>query len=243
MADTRARLRQVVFAALDHGAAVQQATDLLELGPGFDDPLLVDFDLADFTAPVGPDTYVEVCAPTTQDHPLARWLRRVGGSAGWVLSTQVPSLTGIRQRCAEHGVRIAVQTTAMGRDIIQLHPKDAGLMLELDALLPHDAWFWDDLPAAQAAQASRSAKADDIVAVDIAADDPARLAALWSVILGIDPPVPAGDGADLAFGTRTIRFVPAAGDRTGIVAVDVHAADRAVAGQSGELCQTRIRFT
>ena len=34
----------------------------------------------------------------------------------------------------------------MGHDIIQLHPLDVGVLLELDAFLPRDAWFWDDLP-------------------------------------------------------------------------------------------------
>lgn len=238
-----ARLRQVCFATLDHEAGVQQATKLLDLGPGFADPLLADWNLADFTAPVGPDTYVEVLAPTLADHPVARWLHRAGGSAGWVLSTQVPSLSGVRERAAQHGVRIAVETTALGRNIVQLHPKDAGIMLELDELLPRDAWFWDDMAAAQAAHAGRTAKVDDIVAVEIAAADPAPLASVWAAIIGIDPPVPAGEGADLKFGSRTIRFRPALDGRTGIVAVDVHAVDRDnVAGQAGELCHTLIRF-
>jgi len=82
-----AELRQVGFATLDHEAAVRTATELLALGPGFGDPLLAAVHLADFTAPVGPDTYVEVLAPTTPDHSVARWLGRVGGSSGWVLST------------------------------------------------------------------------------------------------------------------------------------------------------------
>ena len=51
------------------------------------------------------------------------------------------------------------------------------------------------------------------------------------------------DRAALAFGRRTIRFVPARGGRTGIVAVDVHATDREhETGQHGELCHTKIRF-
>jgi hypothetical protein len=71
------------------------------------------------------------------------------------------------------------------------------------------------VPAAQAAQASRSTKADDILAVDVA----------------------------VAFSSRTIRFVPAAGGRAGIVTVDVHATDRErVAGLEGDLCNTVIRF-
>jgi len=238
-----AELRQVGFAALDHAAAVRTATELLELGPGFGDPLLAELHLADFTAPIGPDTYIEVLAPTAPDHSIVRWLGRVGGAAGWVLSTQVPSLDGVAERAAEHGVRIAVQTQAMGHDIIQLHPLDVGVLLELDAFLPRPAWFWDDLPAAQAAQASRSTKADDILAVDVAVPDPAAMAATWAAIIGLEPPTPTPDGAAVAFSARTIRFVPAAGGRTGIVAVDVHATDRErVAGEKATLCGTVIRF-
>ena len=180
-----AELRQVGFAALDHAAAVRTATELLALGPGFGDPLLAALHLADFTAPVGPGTYLEVLAPTTPDHSVARWLSRVGGSSGWVLSVQVPSLDGVKERAAEHGVRIAVETQAMGHDIIQLHPLDAGVLLELDAFLPRDAWFWDDLPAAQAAHAARTAQADNIVAVEVAVDPAAGLRE------------PGRDGADL----------------------------------------------
>src|ERR1700689_3660586 len=221
-----AELRQVGFATLDHPAAVRAATELLELGPGFGDPLLAAVHLADFTAPIGPDTYVEVLAPTTPDHSVARWLGRVGGSSGWVLATQVPSLDGVQQRAAEHGVRIAVQTQAMGHDIVQLHPLDVGV-----------------LPAAKAAHARRSAKADDILAVDVAVEHPAAMAATWASIIGLEPPVPTAVGAEIAFTRRTIRFVPPTAGRTGIVAVDVHAADRAhVAGQQGDLCNTLIRF-
>jgi hypothetical protein len=244
-----AELRQVGFAALDHPAAVRTATELLALGPGFGDPLLAALHLADFTAPVGPGTYLEVLAPTTPDHSVARWLSRVGGSSGWVLSIQVPSLDGVKKRAAEHGVRIAVETQAMCHDIIQLHPLDAGVLLELDAFLPRDAWFWDDLPAARAAHAARTAQADDIVAVEVAVDpaaglrDPVAMAQTWAAIIGIGPPVATADGAARSFGHRTIRFVPARAGRTGIVAVDVRATDRAHGtGVSGELCNTLIRF-
>ena len=238
-----AELRQVGFATLDHPAAVQTAIELFELGPGFDDPLLAVRHLADFTAPIGPYTYVEVLAPTTEDHSVARWLRKVGGASGWVLSTQVPSLAGVRERAAEHNIRVAVESNALGHDIIQLHPLDVGgVLLELDEFLPRTAWFWDDMPDAIAAQASRTAKADDIVAVDVAVDDPAAMASLWATIIGIDPPVTVGDGAAISFSSRTVRFVPSTG-RHGIVAVDVHLTDRDNGpGESGELCNTQIRF-
>jgi len=228
-----AELRQVGFATLDHPAAVRAATGLLELGPGFGDPVLDTLHLADFTAPLGPDTYVEVLAPTTPDHSVARW----------VLATQVPSLDGVQERAAERGVRVAVQTQAMGHDIVQLHPLDVGVLLELDEFLPRSGWFWDDLPAAKAAHARRSAKADDILAVDVAVEHPAAMAATWAAIIGLEPPVRTADGAEIAFTRRRIRFVLPTAGRTGIVAVDVHATDRThVAGQQGHLCHTLIRF-
>jgi hypothetical protein len=121
---------------------------------------------------------------------MTRWLSRVGGASGWVLSTQVPSLDGVNERAAEHGVRIAVQAQAQGRRIVQFHPLDLGVLLELDEFLPRGAWFWDDLEAAQAAQASRSTKVDDIVAADVAAQDPAAMAATWAAIIGLAPRLP-----------------------------------------------------
>ena len=174
-------------------------------------------------------------------------VRTPGGASGWVLSTQVPSLDGVKERAAEHGVRIAVETQVMGHDIVQLHPLDVGVLLELDAFLPRGEWFWDDMPAAKAAHAGRSTKADNIVAVDVAVDaaagGPAAMAATWAAIIGLEPPVATADGAAIAFSSRTIRFVPARAGRTGIVAVDVHATDRDHGvGQAGELCHTLIRF-
>jgi hypothetical protein len=238
-----ADIRQVGFGTLDHAAAVAAATALLELGPGFGDPLLAEVGLAGFTAQLGPDTYIDVLAPRSPDHPVARWLRKAGGSSGWVLAVQVPSLAGVRERAAEAGVRVAVETTAMGHGIIQLHPQDAGgVLLELDEFLPRDRWFWDDLPDAVAAREHLSTRADDILAVDVAVADPAAMARTWAAIIGTGPPAIDGDRAVLAFGTRIVRFVPGAG-RDGIVAVELHAINRETgAGQHGELCNTLIHF-
>jgi hypothetical protein len=137
-------------------------------------------------------------------------------------------------------VRTATELLALGPGFAD------PLLAELDAFLPRDGWFWDDLPAAQAAQSARTTKADDILAVDVAVTgprDPAALTRTWAAIIGIEPPVATADGAALAFGRRTIRFVPAQGGRTGIVAVDVHATDREHGtGQRGVLCHTMINF-
>jgi len=102
---------------------------------------------------------------------------------------------------------------------------------------------WDDLETARAAQASRSTKVDNIVAVDVAAHEPGEMAATWAALIGLAPPVRTPDGAEIAFGSRTVRFVPASASRTGIVAIDTHATDREHGGGGqGELCHTLIRF-
>ena len=242
-----AELRQVGFATLDHQAAVRTATELLALGPGFDDPLLAAMHLADFTAPVGPDTYVEVLAPTTPDHSVARWLGRVGGASGWVLSTQVPSLDGVKERATEHGVRIAVETQAMGHDIVQLHRSTSACCSSSTrscrATSGSGTTFRRRRRRTPAGAPRLTTSRPSTSRSTRRPEAPAAMAATWAAIIGLEPPVATADGAAIAFSSRTIRFVPARSGRTGIVAVDVHAADREHGvGLAGELCHTLIRF-
>jgi len=234
-----AELRQVGFATLDHEAAVRTATELLALGPGFGDPLLAAVHLADFTAPVGPDTYVEVLAPTTPDHSVARWLGRVGGSSGWVLSTQVPSLDGVKERAAECGVRVAVETQAMATSSSCTRSTSACCSSWTRSCpgTPGSGMTCPRPgPRTPPAPPRRTTSPPST-------SPPAAMAATWAAIIGLDPPAATVDGAAIAFSSRTIRFVPATSGRTGIVAVDVHATDREHgAGVQGELCRTVIRF-
>jgi len=236
-----AQLRQVVLATLDHAGDSELVRKTLQLGPSFDDPELATIGLADATFPVGPDTYLEVCGPMTEDHQVAKWLRKVGGTSGWCLSTQVPNLDGVRERCAQLGVRVAIEAEALGHEIVQLHPLDVGVLLELDSFIPRDEWFWDDLEGAKVAQSERGVFVDDIVGVEIAVEDPAAMATTWATIIGLPEPELVENGAVLHFSGRQIRFV-GLDDRRGLVAVDMRTSDRARAGDSVELCNTEIRF-
>ena len=197
-----AQLRQVVLATLDHAGDTELVRRTLQLGPSFDAPELATIGLADATMPVGADTYLEVCSPMTEDHQVSKWLRKVGGTSGWCLSTQVPNLDGVRERCAQLGVRIAVEAQALGHEIIQLHPLDVGVLLELDSFLPRDEWFWDDMEAAKVAQAQRGNFIDDIVGVEIAIEDPAAMAATWATIIGLPEPELVDDGAVVSFSAK-----------------------------------------
>jgi hypothetical protein len=236
-----AQLRQVVLATANHDADVVAAQKLLGLGPSFADPVLAEWGLADATMPVGPDTYLEFVSPTSSDHPLSRWLQRVGGGGGYVLSTQVPSIEGVRERCAQLGVGIVADTETDGHSILQLHPKQMGVMLELDEFLPRGEWFWDELPDAVAAHTFVGADIVDIRAVEISTPDPVALAERWTDILGLAPAVEEGEAIVVSFDGRPIRFVT--GEVTRMTAVDVVAADRENGvGRRATVCQVEFRF-
>lgn len=65
------------------------------------------------------------------------------------------------------------------------------------------------------------------MAVDVAVADPAAMLARWSQVFGLDADSAA---TTLALGYRQVRFVLSEG-RSGIVAVDLRAVDRASAGE------------
>jgi hypothetical protein len=243
-----ADIRQVVMATTDIEADGAEARRLFGLGPGFADPVLKEIGLLDDTMAVGERRYLELVAPDRDDHPVARWLAKVGGSAGYVLSTQVPSLAGVRERCAELGIRIVADTSVDGHTILQLHPKDMGVVLEMDEFLPKEGWFWDDLEGARLSRAHTGARIVDIRGVDIAAEDPVALAARWADLLRLEPPDPAGapgapgGGAVLDFSGMAVRFVPAGASGPGLARVYVEAADPAERGLEVMLCRTPFRL-
>ena len=222
---TWADLRQVVIATTDPDTVAGELRAQLGLGRGFGDPELDAFGIADDTMAVGAHTYLEVVSPTTPDHPIAKWLSRRNGSAGYLLSVQVSDIDACLARCAAAGVRDTVRHVVQGWNVAQLHPGDmGGCSVELDGLHERGRWFWDILDVDR----PDTAKVDDIVAVEMATADPAVLLARWSTVFGLDADTV---GSSLSFGGRVVRFVHDA-ERSGIAAVDLRAIDRADAGRS-----------
>jgi len=222
---TWADLRQVVIATTDPSGVAGELRAQLGLGRGFGDPELDAFGIADDTMAVGDHTYLEVVSPTTPDHPIATWLSRRNGSAGYLLSVQVSDIDACLARCAEAGVRDTVRHVVQGWNVAQLHPGDmGGCSVELDGLHERGRWFWDILDVDRPA----SSKVDDIVAVEMAAADPDALLARWSTVFGLDADTAT---TSLSLGGRVVRFVHDT-DRSGIAAVDLHAVDRADVGRT-----------
>lgn len=230
-----ADLRQVVIATRTPASVARELRAHLGLGRGFGDPELAAFGIEDDTMAVGEHTYLEVVSPTTDDHPIARWLESRGGSACYLLSVQVSDVDSCLARCEQHGVRVTVRHVVQGFHVAQLHPGDmGGCSVELDGLPERGRWFWDILDVDRPAVS----KVDDIVAVDVAADDPDALLARWAGVFGLDADTAA---RTLSLGSRLVRFVPKA-DRKGVVAAELHATDRILAGTSFTAGNVEIRL-
>ncbi len=193
-------LRHLVLATGDALAASARLAAALRLPPGFGDPELAAIELTDRNMPVGGQKYLEVVGPLGPGSYINRWLRRVGGQGGYCLSVQVPDVPACKQRAREAGVRLAADQEVLGHPIIQLHPADMGVLLELDGIPERDRWFWDDITPGP----RPDALIDDITAVTVGVPDPEATAALWADIIGLRPAGPAR----LDFSGCAVDFVP-----------------------------------
>ncbi len=216
-----AELRQVVLATTDADGVVGTLRERLALGASFGDPELAAHGIADETMAVGPHAFLEVVSPLTSDHPMAAWLAGRGGSAGYLLSVQVSDVDACLERCRSEGIRVPLTQLVQGHRIAQLHRGDMRAGLELDGIAERSRWFWDDLEIDRPA----GALVDDVVAVEIAVDDPQAATARWAYVLGLEHTVPT----EVDLSGRVVRFVPR-GESSGIVAVDLRAVDRAAVG-------------
>lgn len=207
-------LRQVVIATADHAGDTAAVRAAFGLGEGFDDPELKSINLADATMPVSTSTqrYLEFVAPIADEGPIATWLNKVGGRGGYTLSVQHPDPDAVRARCAELGVRVPIDQLAFGHQILQLHPKDVGLVLEIDGIADRDVWFWDDMDPGP----EPGATIDEIVGVEITVPDPAAMTARWVAVM--DLPEPSEPNL-IEMGGASVRFVegPASPDWTVLV--------------------------
>jgi hypothetical protein len=214
-------LRHLVLAADDALAASARLAAALRLPEGFGDPELAAIELTDRNMPVGTEKYLEVVGPLGAGSYINRWLRRVGGQGGYCLSVQVPDVAACKRRALDRGVRLAADQAVLGHQIIQLHPADAGVLLELDGIADRGRWFWDDITPGP----RPDALIDDITAVTVGVPDPAASAALWADIIGLERAAPASldfSGCAIEFAAHprgqllaaTFQLAPGADDTT-----------------------------
>ncbi len=212
-----ATIRQVVIGARDLESTSTQLREALGLPAGFADPLLEDIGLADETLRVGPEAHLEVVAPLTPTASINGWITKGGGGGGYALSIQVPDAGVLVANAERLGVRVVADLVAYERRIVQLHPGDMGLLVELDEIPQPEQWFWDDIETTE----PEAPVVDDVLAVEVQSGDPGAQARLWAGVLGCE--VADGEVPSIELGSRTVRFVR--GERRMLSAVDLRCVD------------------
>ncbi|WP_370617422.1 hypothetical protein [Mumia sp. Pv 4-285] len=227
-------LRQTVIGSAEIETTSKELRETFGLSEGFADPILEEVGLADETIRVGPQTHLEVVGALRDDVSIAQWIAKGGGGGGYALSIQVPDAAALVAAAQAQGVRTVADQEVYGHRIVQLHPKDMGLLVELDEIVDPGVWFWDDIVTTTPSDPV----IDDVVAVEVASADPAAQAARWSAVFGIA--VDDVDGVpQISLGHRVVRFVR--GDRPMLTAIDV-ALTPAHTERAGEVEISGVRF-
>ncbi|PJJ57331.1 hypothetical protein CLV56_1558 [Mumia flava] len=232
--DRWAILRQTVIGAADLATTSKELRDAFGLSDGFADPILEDVGLADETIRVGSQTHLEIVAPLHDRTSIAQWIAKGGGGGGYALSIQVPDIAPLLANATALGVRTVADQEVYGHRIVQLHPKDMGLLVELDEIADPGVWFWDDITT----ETPADPVIDDVVAVEVASADPSAQAARWAEVFGTEVG-DAGGVPSIRLGERTVRFV--AGERPMLVGIDVRLTP-AHADAAGEVTISGVRF-
>jgi hypothetical protein len=154
----------------------------------------------DATLPVAPGRYLEFVAPTDDTISFAKWLSKIGGRGGYVLSVQHPDPAAVKARAEARGIRVPIDVEAFGKPVIQVHPKDVGLLLEVDGITDPSVWFWDDIDPGP----EPGAGVDDIIGVEVPVDDPVAMTTLWHELLDLGEPA---NPSEVDLGGITVRFV------------------------------------
>jgi len=177
---------------------------------------VAQFGLRNVLFPVG-DTLLEVVSPVEEGTAAGRHLARRGGDGGYMVIIQTDDLDGFGDRLGDLGVRVVLEARMPGIHGLHLHPGDVGgAILSVD-----EADDWTDWPWAGPdwREHRRTGLANEIVAVEVQADDPTAMAGRWGEVLRrpVEDTVVSLDGGE-------VRFVTIRDDRgEGLAGVEVRA--------------------
>lgn len=213
------RLRQIALAVADLDAATSQVSEILGLGPAYQDPAIVRYGLRNAVYPIG-HTFLEFVSPITENTTVGRLLAKQGGDCGYMIILQTDAADEARARIDAAGVRVADELDRGGAGFMHLHPKDVGgTLLSIDYMPHWSDWEWGG-PDWQT-----SATYDEaITGVGISALDPQAMAGRWGEILGRR--IERSDHVTrIRLDEGELRFGPLAGNgKEGFHAFDLHSA-------------------
>jgi hypothetical protein len=205
----RMRLRQIVMVATDLEAVEEQIEAQLGVELCYRDPGVATFGLRNALYPIG-DKLLEVVSPTREGTTAGRLLDKRGGDGGYMVILEVDDVGPLRERFEAVGVRVVFEARADGVVGLHLHPADVGgAILSIDQTDDWGEWPW---AGPEWREHIRTDTVAEVLAVEIAAADPAAMCARWVEILGR---VVADDHA-IALDEGEIRFVEAGARGEGV---------------------------
>jgi len=216
------RLRQVALVAKDLEPHVVTLKKVLGLNVAYRDPGVGVFGLVNAVFPVGGE-FLEIVQPVKDDASAARYLKRRGGDAGYMVILQADDAVAHRNRVLGLGVRKIWEHDSDSYRFTHFHPGDfTGVLTSIDSV-PGRSWkeregLW---PPAGKDWRNHSSDADvvGLSAVTIQAGNKQAVAKRWGELLA----APTVEGSsEVKLGRGAIRFTdPIDGDGSGVIAVDV----------------------
>jgi hypothetical protein len=244
------RLRQVALVARELAPVREQFFSLFGLQRDFKDPGVGEFGLENSVMAIG-STFLEVVAPVKDDTTAGRLLDRRGGDGGYMVIVQTDDLSVDSQRIEQLGVRKVWEVNLHDAKAFHMHPGDVGgAIVSFDQMSPPESWKW----AGHDWQGRGASLVDEIVGVELQAEDVEAMADRWSEVFGKE--VSFGEDCLLIeLESGEIRFVEDTNGRgDGVCGVDVRTGNLAsilsIARQAGldveghrvTVCGTDFRF-
>jgi hypothetical protein len=215
------RLRQIALVAHDLEPVVRDLNAVFSLRVAFRDPAVGVFGLVNAVMPVGGE-FLEVVQPVKADASAARYLKRRGGDAGYMLIFQSSDALAHRKRLTGQGIRSIAQHDTPDYTFTHFHPGDfGGVLTSIDMVDDGASWREPMGKWPPAGKSWKDARAPDdvlgITGATVQAREPEKTAQHWADLLEAER---RGDTVALDMGV--LRFVhPVDADGTGVVGIDI----------------------
>jgi len=237
------RLRQIAFIVEDIEKVAADLNAVFGLEVAFiDEHLPPAYGLQNRLLPVGTQ-FIELCSMVREGTAGGRYHERRGGDGGYMVICQCDEHAPRKARVKDLGIRVVAARDTETSCLMQLHPQDTGgSFLEIDWHEKPDEEFpgWSHAIRGPWPDFIRTNRVNAVVAAEIQAPEPQKVANRWSEI--IEEPLTRDAVGNLVMkvDNSTIRFVGAIDGRPeGLGGIDLAAPDaeaaRAAARERGLL--------
>ncbi len=216
----RVRLRQAVLVAGELEPVAAELRSTLNLDEPYRDPSVGAFGLQNTVFALG-DRFLEIVSPIAENTTAGRYLERHGGDGGYMVIFDIEDqddFEGARSRALALGVRVVFEIALEDIATVHLHPADMhGAIVSLDRSAPYGSWRWGGPDWTGQIGTGADGR---LIAVTIAVEDPAAVAARWAEVLGVA--IEDGERPTLLLDEGEVRFESATDEHAeGLVEIAV----------------------